>query len=205
MPSIVDTPWNTAAHLGGLKAAGVTTVMRYYNEANSSVLPQKRLELAEAKALAAAGLRIGVVFEEGNNKASAFGTAEGERAVAAALRCAEAIGQPAGSAIYFAVDYDAEPADLDAVKSYFQAVNEAIGGYKVGAYGSGSVLTALGDAGLAEYFWLSMSMGWRDSHAYASGGTWTMRQLDTTKIAEVPVDTDEANPAKSDIGTFLLV
>jgi hypothetical protein len=36
---IIDTPFNTSGKIAALKAAGVGTVVRYYNFSNSSKLP----------------------------------------------------------------------------------------------------------------------------------------------------------------------
>lgn len=109
MHSIIDTPWNTTDHLNELKAAGVRTIIRYYNRANSAKLPEKRIEAGEAQAIADAGLKLAVVYQqrggrdghiEDLNKSNGAGDA------ARALELAERVGQPEGSAIYFAVDWD---------------------------------------------------------------------------------------------------
>jgi Rv2525c-like, glycoside hydrolase-like domain len=60
----------------------------------------------------------------GNSSAafsSAMGAADGKYA-------AKTIGQPAGSAIYFAVDYDASAADIrNRIIPYFRAIADAAG------------------------------------------------------------------------------
>src|SRR5215217_6013894 len=78
--SIIDTPVKTTAKLACLKTKGVTTIIRYYNFTNSTQLPEKRLQLPEAQAIAAAGMQIGVVFQQGQNSAPAFSDAQGFKA-----------------------------------------------------------------------------------------------------------------------------
>ena len=64
---------------------------------------------------------------------------------ASALGQAKKVGQPNGSAIYFAVEglpngYTKE--DLPGIREYFSGVMDAIGGrYALGAYGDGIVCT----------------------------------------------------------------
>src|SRR5215510_10075255 len=125
--SIIDTPFRTTSKIPCLKSQGVNTVVRYYNFSNSSVFPNKRLELAEAEALAANGLQIAVVFQQRQNRASDFDKSKGIAAGREAFRQAQnSIGQPAGSGIYFSVDFDAGNSDLNNnIIPYFQGVKEA--------------------------------------------------------------------------------
>ena len=76
-----------------------------------------------------------------------------------AYQQARAVGQPNGSAIYFAVDYNAPERDIvGAVQQYFRGVRAALaaagGGsppYRVGVYGSGAVCTYMKGLQLADY------------------------------------------------------
>jgi len=106
--SIIDTPVNTTLKLACLKSKGVTTIIRYYNFRNSNQLPEKRLLRPEAQAIAAAGLKLGAVFQQGQNSAPAFSDELGFKAGVRAFTYArDEIGQPTGSGIYFSVDFDA--------------------------------------------------------------------------------------------------
>lgn len=59
-------------------------------------------------------MRIGVVWETAGTRAGFFTRAQGLADGAAAwLMATQTIGQPFGSAIYFAVDYDPTQADID--------------------------------------------------------------------------------------------
>jgi hypothetical protein len=114
--SIIDTPFNTEASIHCLSSQGVRAVIRYYNFSNSRAFPRKRLELAEAQALSAQGVQIGVVFQQRQDRASDF-----------------------------SVDFDASEAEIQGnVAPYFEGVKRAFdeesGGspdYRIGACGSG--------------------------------------------------------------------
>src|SRR5579875_2949202 len=96
------------------------------------------------------------------------GIASGYNDAITAYGEAKAVGQPAGSAIYFAVDFNAQR--LAPIERYFRGVAAglaAAGGgraeYKIGVYGSGVVCAAIKQAGLAQYSWLSNATAWSGS------------------------------------------
>jgi len=66
---IIDTPFDREFKLPCISSQGVHTVIRYYNFSNSRILPEKRMELAEAEALAAHGMKIAVIFKQRQNNA----------------------------------------------------------------------------------------------------------------------------------------
>lgn len=124
---IIDTPYSTANKANALAANGIGTVMRYYNFSNSRTFPDKCLTLAEAQALAAAGLQIGTVFQQRQTNVEDFNKAKGIAAGTRAYRYAhDNIGQPTGSGIYFSVDFDASESDLSsAIIPFFEGVKAA--------------------------------------------------------------------------------
>ncbi|CAM3743227.1 DUF1906 domain-containing protein [Cohnella lubricantis] len=126
----------TAAKAQQIAAAGYQFVARY-------LVPRdyawKRLTRTEAEAITFAGMQIVSVFETSANR-PVGGAANGKEDGVAALKEAQAIGQPAGSAIYFAVDYDAQPKDYDAIEAYLRAAAAEIPGYEAGVYGSYAVV-----------------------------------------------------------------
>lgn len=211
---IIDTPWNTSSKLTCLSNNGITTVIRYYNFSNSSALPQKKLLLAEAEDISLAGLSIAVVFQQRQNKITDFSYVKGMAAGKEAYNYArDHIGQPDGSAIYFAVDFDASKSELNAsIIPYFEGVQEAFllasGGspsYRVGAYGSGLVCTTLKKKNLISLIWLSMSRGFRGTRAALSNGEYDLNQIPPAKqLCRIGVDYNEQNPAVSDFGQFTL-
>jgi hypothetical protein len=107
----------------------------------------------------------------------------GQQDAQRALQLAQAIGQPPGTAIYFAVDYDAGQPDLPAITSYFTAVRSQLdaAGYQVGIYGDGVVCNAIKDTQrLAQYSWLAESTDWSGSNTYT---TWDIKQ----SVAHAPL------------------
>jgi hypothetical protein len=212
--AIIDTPWNTTAKLTSLAASGVTTIFRYYNYSNSQRLPEKCLTLAEAQAISAQGISIGVVFQQGQNGPSDFTEIKGYEAGRRAYRYAQNdIGQPSGSGIYFSVDFDASASEIkNFVTPFFKGIqrafNEVSGSqpiYRVGVYGSGATATALTKAKLCDLVWLAMSRGFRGTRDALSKGNYNLEQrAPEAVLCGLGVDYDYANPANPDCGAFVL-
>ncbi|MFD0697279.1 DUF1906 domain-containing protein [Paenibacillus sp. GCM10027628] len=112
----------------------------------------KALTKAEAQTISEAGLQIVSVFETTASRALGGRTA-GLEDGATALQVANAVGQPAGSCIYFAVDFDATVGQMPAVLAYIRAASEATPGYFTGVYGSYDVVEAVRAAGACSRFW----------------------------------------------------
>lgn len=186
----IDSNVSLAPHAACLKAAGIDFVCRYLKHTSSC------LTRSEAEALSHAGLYIVTVVEAGfPTSVDYFSKAKGLSDGAWAYRYAhEVIQQPGGSAIYFAVDYDASQTDLAGpIKSYFQGIHEAFGPnplYAVGVYGSGATCAYITKNTPTQYSWLTMSKGWRGGHTYKG---WNINQLVGANICGVSVDTDETN------------
>lgn len=139
----------TAEKAKAMYAAGMRFACRYLVPAS---MAWKRLTRAEAEAITAAGLKIVSVFQRGTNDAKG-GAANGARDGKAAYLEAKAIGQPEGTAIYFAVDYDAQPADYTAIEAYLRAAAKELPGYLVGVYGSFAVVEEMARRGACQRFW----------------------------------------------------
>lgn len=122
-----------------IKAAGYDVVLRYLGGSTG-----KQLTSDEAAKLHAAGLAIGLVYESTADRAAA-GRAAGVHDASSALIAANALGYPAACPIFFAVDFDAAPAQ---VAGYFDGVDSVLGA-RAGIYGGYAVTTA----GLAAYRW----------------------------------------------------
>ncbi len=212
--SIIDTPFRTTDKIPCLKQQGVTTVIRYYNFTNSTVFPNKKLELPEAEALTANGLQIAVVFQQRQNQASDFSDLKGFAAGREAFRHAQnSIGQPAGSGIYFSCDFDASNSEIrNNIIPYFQGVRRAFeqesGGtaaYRVGVYGSGLTSTTLTNEGLIELVWLAMSRGFRGTRDALDAGAFDLAQLPPARtLCGLGVDFNDPNPNRPDFGAFKL-
>jgi hypothetical protein len=191
-----------------LKQAGFDFVFRYYS--TTTTQPEKRLTLAEANAILAAGLMLGIVYEDGPTSVEYFLSARGLQDAANAFNIAISMGQPAGSAIYFTVDYDAPAEDISGpIFDYFNNVSQGLqnasaGGaitFAIGVYGSGYTCDYMkGQAGIAKYSWLSESTGWGGSKAYSG---WDVNQAvptaDICGFTANPQTYDE-NQALDDFG-----
>lgn len=212
--SIIDTPYDTTRKANALADAGVQTVFRYYNFSNSSTFPDKCLVLDEARALTAAGLQIGVVFQQRQNQMADFSRAKGIAAGVRAYRYArDEIGQPSGSGIYFSVDFDATQTQIvsaiqpffEGIKTGMQAQGDGRTRYRIGIYGSGLVTSTLARLGLAELAWLAMSRGFRGTREALAAGKYHLAQIPPeAKLTGLDVDYNEANPREPDFGAFTL-
>ncbi|MCE3608297.1 TIGR02594 family protein [Massilia sp. P8910] len=210
MYEIIDTPSNVSDYATRLAQDGVRTVIRYYNNQNSSTFPTKCLTKEEFATLTAAGLSIAVVFQQRGGAGGFlddFATGKGIRDAQRALSLATNIGQPQDSAIYFGVDHDFFRAEeLSVIDAYFAEVNQEFGGhYRVGVYGSGAVCSCLKASGQATLFWLPASMGWSGSRAFLASSQWTLFQKLQNLQSDVGhfgYDGNLFNPAYADFGQF---
>jgi hypothetical protein len=180
----ISTNHNVGSQAVCLKQAGVDFVFRYYSLTTHQ--PEKRLTKPEADALSAAGLQLGVVYEDGPTDARYFSNSRGQQDGANAYHYASLLKQPTGSAIYFAVDYDASAGDVQGViTDYFngvvQGMTKASGGnlsYLVGVYGSGLVCGSIkSNVSGVTFAWLAESTGWTNSFAYDD---WDVKQIVAT-------------------------
>ena len=166
-----DTAIRLAGSAGCLVDAGYAFAGRYYNINN----PAKNLTLNEAKVLCAAGLSLIAIWENGYpTSAGYFSHDQGVKDGTAAFQYgSQTIGQPGFTPIYFTVDYDATPDDLNGViTDYFKGIqdgfNAAGSNYLIGVYGSGLTCQTLQNANLAAKYWLAQAMNWRGSSTYTA-------------------------------------
>lgn len=112
----------------------------------------KALSTKEVATICNAGLQIVSVFETTADRALG-GRSAGLSDGATALALAAQMGQPVGSTIYFAVDFDATPAQMSTVIAYIKGASDATPGYNTGVYGSYAVVEAVYAAGACSRFW----------------------------------------------------
>jgi hypothetical protein len=188
----------TSAIITCLAGKGYQFVGRYYFNLTQTI--KEKVTVAEAQQLNAAGLDVVALYENQSNSAAYFTAAKGTSDGAGALAQAVALGQPEGSGIYFAVDYDASQSDVQSnITAYLTSVNAAIGGkYRVGVYGSGLTCGSMLDAGLAELAWLSCSSGFNGTQGFTR---WNVKQSNEQNICGIDVDPDVA---QGDFGQFRL-
>lgn len=185
MKNGIDTNRQTGSAATCLKQNGIDFVFRYCSPSTHN--PNKNLTASEAAALSAANLEIGVIFEDSPKKVTVayFTNARGQQDGTNAWNFTQTVGQPAGSCVYFAVDFDAAPEEIDTILDYFRGVqagmNTAAGGasaYAIGVYGSGIVCQAVKqDNGLATFSWLTLSQAWGGVKTYAG---WDVNQANST-------------------------
>jgi hypothetical protein len=198
----IDLPIDASDVLNELKGSHIDFVARYYRSPASR---WPALSPSEAQRLSSLGLNIVAVWEWHSGTPEYFTYASGYNDALTAYRQAKAVGQPAGSAVYFAVDFNAQGQALSAVDQYFRGIAAgfaaASGGnaeYKVGVYGSGAVCDAVKRAGLAQYSWLSNSTAWAGSLGYDG---WNIKQ--GGRFAELSFNHD-GNEARAEYGGFRL-
>ncbi len=162
------------------------------------------LSAAEARMVSSAGMSLVAVWESHSHKRDYFSYASGYYDALAAHRQAKAIGQPAGSGIYFAVDFNAQEPDVRGpVDQYFRGVHAGLAAaagqareYRVGVYGSGAVCDYLKRSRLAEYAWLSNSTAWS---GYDSFTDWNIKQSGRSPLLSFDQDSNEA---RGEYGSF---
>jgi hypothetical protein len=213
-----------ANQAGAFASQGYSFVAQYIDQssdANTAGSPS--LTLAQAQQETGAGLKIMSIFQT-NGMSSSTGTAyqtyftpaQGVSDAHEAVQSAEAVGQPAGSAIYFAMDFDpaaygaagSEAQLLGNVQTYLTAAAPILqaAGYSVGVYGAGDTLAATihntpGTANynpaytpVAQYGWLTQSYGWAGSNPQTDVNAqgWNVYQGMQTTANGVAIDPDTA-------------
>lgn len=200
---IIDASVNTTKALTCIASEGIDTIIRYY--CGDPKGAWKVLRTSEARHVIDAGLKLCIVYEA-SAKASYFSYASGKLDGEFACRYgSRIIGQPKGSMIYFAVDFDA---DDETIKSriipYFHGVREEVAAagspYRIGVYGSGLTCGTLLDQKLVDLAWLAQSTGWRKYEAFKASRRWALLQKPATHVCSIEVDFDEASVA--DFGAF---
>lgn len=191
MASGFDTTANAGqlAHL--IKSTGYDFVGRYLSKSTWKLISPQ-----EAAALKAAGLSIVLVYEDGPTSAIYFSSGRGTSDAARSIAQARALGAPRGTAIYFAVDYDASAADVTGpIAAYFKEVAATLAadssGYVVGIYGSGRACQAISTAGSAHFTWRAQSTGWA---GYQLSLPWSITQGIATMACTLSVDLDSTGP-----------
>lgn len=116
-------------------AAGYSFVVRYVSVPGNP----KNLTAAEARGMLDAGIDVAVVFERSADR-TLGGAPVGAEDGAAAREQVKALGGPPRSAIYAAVDFDAQQADMPKVLAYLDAFAEACAPHPAGVYGGFRVI-----------------------------------------------------------------
>ena len=165
---------------GAIAAAGYGFACRYLSRD-----PSKNITLAEAQALAAAGVWVVANWEYGAQD-MLRGYAGGIADAHLALAQANAAGMPAGRPVYFSADWAVTAAQQPAVLAYLSGAASVLGSAETGEYGGYAAVKAARDSGTV---WTWQTFAW-------SNGVWdprdTIRQTGTATVGGVQVDTNEA-------------
>jgi hypothetical protein len=148
----------------------------------------KRLSRSEAEAITAAGINIISIFETTAQRAfggALAGQVDGE----SAKREAELLHQPTGSAIYFAVDYDAQPDEWDGIEAYLRATAVVLPGYCTGVYGSYAVVEEMAKRKACCHFWQTYSWSRGKKSHYAN----LFQYQNQVTVAGLSVDLNESH------------
>ena len=123
----------------------------------------------------------------------ARGLRDGQRAYRYA---ANVIGQPPGSPIYFAVDFDPSPSEISGVvNDYFQGVMSAFSAagfaYPIGVHGSGCACSWLVEnTDYVTFAWLAQAEGWCGFDTFTA---WNIKQTGGSTVCGLSVDLDESS------------
>ena len=170
-----------------------TFVCRYYaiEENNHKILTEE-----EKNVLKKNNLRIVSFYQDNGSEYESFSAEKGVNNARRAYELATQFGQPAGSAIYFSVDYDPGHNVAHIVK-HFEAIKEYLDScpikYKIGVYGSGFICNKLkNDEQLADYTFLAQATGWTGFSQYDDPQYYNIKQSQYVKYNGVTFDNDVA-------------
>lgn len=144
----------------------------------------KLISPKEAKQIADANIRLCTIFEAGH-----LDLTQGQANAQTAMDCAQKIGQPQKSAIYFGLEKSGgfNTTDLQSIRDYFKAINSTIGNkFAIGIYSNGIPCQAMRAEGLCQYTWLTAaSYSHFGTQEFFSTGLWSLAQ-----VAPVDIKTD---------------
>ncbi|MFF0343838.1 glycoside hydrolase domain-containing protein [Kribbella sp. NPDC004875] len=168
----------TLAQAQGAVAAGYTHVGRY------TVGSGKFITAPELDALRVAGLKLFPIHQRFNDSPAEMTEANGRtHGIEAVERC-RTLGLPAGSVVFFSVDFDALGETIDGpVADYFRGVKASMdttinGDYKVGVYGTRNVCGTMLDKDLADAaFVAGMSTGYSGNMGFPMPVGWHYSQI----------------------------
>ena len=167
-------------------AAGGRFVVRYLTFRGDNGKGLLRPELAE---LRGAGLDVAVVFQNGKTQ-----TLGGQDSGVRDARLAESALADLGMQnwpVYFAVDFDATPSQLDVAEQYLRGAASVLGLRRTGVYGGYATLDRASGNRTASWFWQTFAWSGGRLHPAAhlyqyAGGT----------VNGAPVDRNRAYPAE---------
>lgn len=176
----------TAARGAQLRAAGYLIVGRYLDEHLPPTDPyflDKALKPGEPQVILDAGLRFFPLFQYNGTQLDNFTQQKGYDQGKVAHQKAVEHRIPAGTCIYFAVDYDALDTDIDGnINPYFQGVKAGLAElgnrYTFGVYGSRNVCIRVSREVGARWSLVSgMSWGYSGNLGFPLPANWSFNQI----------------------------
>lgn len=146
----------------------------------------KALTKTEAEAIRASGMDILCIFELDAARAGR-GEAVGAQDGDLALACARALGIPAGTTLYFAVDYYPAAAEMPQIEAYLRAAGARIAPYTLGVYGCYDVVEYLAARHVCRHYW--QCVGWSGGKISANADLY--QATGNVNVAGVLVDQNE--------------
>lgn len=172
-----------------LKNNGYQYVGRYMKNFPGGTL-DKEISSEELKVVFGNGLRMFLIQQGGASYLEYFTEANAMNEVALAINAANNLQLQFGAIIYFAVDYDAQDAEIDnVIIPYFRKIVQSVmfsgkGQYRVGVYGTRNVCTKVCEAGLAcSSFVSDMSTGYSGNLGFSIPDNWAFDQFATVTIS----------------------
>lgn len=191
---IIDTNQICTAKLLALKAAGVTTIGRYLNRLDPKGV--KVIQPDEARAFAAAGMQLFLIFEIGGKPS---GAAQGELDRKWCEDYLAKIGMDqSGVSIANTVDYDAQANDMPGIEDYFGAFQSKA--YRVMGYGSGFVCGQLFAKKLIALRWIAESRGFTGTKEALAAGDYDLVQSISPALDGIDVDVNAPRFPSTDFG-----
>lgn len=157
-----------------------------------AVVGTKVITKAEADDIKAHGLGLVLVYEQYEQR-PLEGRFAGHADALVALAQARAAGFPDNRPIYFAVDFDARPADQPKIDEYLRGAAEVMGLARTGVYGGINLIDRCWTNKTATWFWQTgaWSYGKESTHA----NFVQMTALNGTIVGGVKVDINETRQA----------
>jgi hypothetical protein len=213
---IIDTNISCLNQSAFLLTQGVKAVGRYYRKERH---PEWAVTLEEAQELSKAKIKLFMTWEDyGDADTLVLTQQQGKIDAGHAMEQAHAIGQPPGSAIYFAVEGLPDgygSADLPRIRDYFAGVKSVVGNkYQLGVYGDGVVCSTL-RGNTCKFTWLAAASTSFEGTCKFFGGKvgegplWNLAQLPPVNLEEgwngLSVDINVNNPKVNggDFGAFM--
>lgn len=178
-----------------IKKAGYTHVGRYLTGSVGDNFIPKYITKEEGRYIQEADLSIFPIYQDGGWYLNYFKNAvQGAYDAETATKAAKDIGIPAGTTIYFAVDFDCLGHEVEShvipyfqkLKYYFESSCNTMN-YKLGIYAPRYVCTLVGNAGLVDSsFVADMSTGFSGNLGYPLPDNWAFDQFHEESFTSAP-------------------